>query len=73
MKPESATPQKVKYIFQLIAGKRRAVIIEETPELARERAWMLDPKGPWKTAEVIILSRMPSTSTVRVVAQEVGE
>ncbi len=72
MKPESATPQKVKYIFQLIAAKRRAVI-EETPELARERAWLLDPKGPWKTAEVIILSRMPSTSTVRVVAQEVGK
>lgn len=42
------------YIFQLILPDgRRAAIIEHSRNGAKNKAWLFDPKGGWKHAEIL--------------------
>ena len=62
----------MKYLVQLFDDKtdRRAVVIDWTPEDAKQRVWLHDPKGPWENSECRIVCRVPQTNTSQILALE---
>lgn len=62
---------KHKYLVRLeTADKRSAVVIDFTPEQARQRAHMFDPEGDWLDAHIEIITMVRNTRIERVLAQE---
>ncbi len=62
---------KKKYLVTLYAPDRRqAVVIDFTPEKARQRAEMFDPGGGWLNADIEIITMVRNTCIERVLAQE---
>ncbi len=62
---------KQKYLVVLYADSCcRTVVIDFTPEQARQRAHMFDPEGGWLDAEIEIITMVRNTRIERVLAQE---
>ncbi len=65
------TELKQKYLVALYAADgRRAVVIDFTPEHARQRADMFDPEGDWLDARIEIITMVRNTRIERILAQE---
>ena len=59
-----------KYLVCLHINNRNAVVIDFTPEAARQRAYLFDPKGGWKNAEIEIITMVRGTRIERILAIE---
>lgn len=68
---DGAVPElKQKYLVTLYAAGRAAVVIDFTPQAARERAHMFDPDGDWLDSRIEIITMIRGSCTERVLAQE---
>ena len=68
---DGAVPElKQKYLVTLYVGGRSAVVIDFTPQAARERAHMFDPEGDWLNSHIEIITMVRNTRIERVLAQE---
>ena len=62
---------KQKYLVTLYTDDgRTAVVIDFTPQAARERAHMFDPTGDWLNSHIEIITMVRNTRIERVLAQE---
>ncbi len=62
---------KQKYLVTLYAEDgRQAVVVDFTPEEARQRAHMSDPEGDWLEAQIEIITMVRNTHIERVLTQE---
>ena len=61
---------KDKYLVHLCINNQNAVIIDFTPELARRRACLFDPKSNWENAKIEIITTVRGTRIERVLAIE---
>ena len=59
-----------KYLVRLYIDNRNAVVIDFTPELARQRAFLFDPKGGWKNAKIEIITMVRGSRIERILAIE---
>jgi hypothetical protein len=59
-----------KYLVHLMVANRNAVVIDWTPEAARQRAYFYDPHGGWENASIEIITRVRATRIERILAIE---
>jgi len=59
-----------KSVILLNLGHRRAVVIDNSPEEAIQRAHMCEPDGGWEHATANLLCRVRASRTARVLAMD---
>jgi len=60
-----------KHIIHLVTGdNRKAVVIEESIEAAKQRVYFHDPSGNWENVTAQVLGQVRTSMTVQVLALE---